>query len=165
MMNVEDHPIWSTCRGISLGWEVVGVVGFRSKCLDYVEQAWIDMRPKSIKNAKNQQSPYIVTKKSYKPMELYFFVAVKFCRKCYRDFLERLNFEFTSYRRRLARTELDSRFHLSTECPSDQLIVLHRELSFSNSNPKYLFFYCDPLVREGEKTQLADGRELTNVFL
>lgn len=81
--------------------------------------------------------------------------------KMYGNFLEKLNFEFTSYvGGDSPRTKLDSRVYTSTEYPSDQIIVLHNELSFSNTYPRYLFFYCGIPAREGGETPLADGRKL-----
>ena len=83
----------------------------------------------------------------------------------YNNFLERLNFEFTSYvGGDSPRTKLNQRIYTSTEYPADQSIVLHNELSFSNTYPKYLFFYCEVSPDEGGETPLADTRRLYNLL-
>jgi len=47
----EQHSLWPTFKQVPGGWTVVfgadGQAG-RQECLDYVEQNWTDMRPKSL---------------------------------------------------------------------------------------------------------------------
>ena len=48
-------PIWPTCKEIPPGWNGVDKVGPKQECLDYVKEVWVDMRPKSLKDAENQR--------------------------------------------------------------------------------------------------------------
>jgi MbtH protein len=45
----EQHSIWPTDRDIPAGWHAVGTSGTKSKCLAYIDQAWTDMRPLSLR--------------------------------------------------------------------------------------------------------------------
>ena len=46
----EQFSIWPAEREIPNGWRPTGPVdASRSECLDYIEEAWTDMRPKSIR--------------------------------------------------------------------------------------------------------------------
>jgi uncharacterized protein YbdZ (MbtH family) len=53
LVNDEDqHSLWPTFKQVPGGWRVVyGADGHTSRqaCLDYVEQNWTDMRPKSLR--------------------------------------------------------------------------------------------------------------------
>lgn len=56
VINIEDqYSIWPTCKEIPPGWSDVGKVGPKQECLDYVKEVWVDMRPKSLKDAENQR--------------------------------------------------------------------------------------------------------------
>ena len=45
----EQHSLWPTFAEIPAGWRVVyGEVG-RAACLEYIEQNWADIRPKSLR--------------------------------------------------------------------------------------------------------------------
>lgn len=56
VMNLEEqYSIWPDCRDIPLGWDAVGEMGSKQECLDYIKQVWLDMRPKSLKDAENQK--------------------------------------------------------------------------------------------------------------
>jgi MbtH protein len=56
VISVEDqYSIWPTCKEIPLGWNDAGKVGSKQECLDYIKEVWIDMRPKSLKDAINQK--------------------------------------------------------------------------------------------------------------
>ena len=49
----EQHSLWPTFKQVPAGWAVVfGADGqaARQECLDYVEQNWTDMRPKSLRD-------------------------------------------------------------------------------------------------------------------
>lgn len=49
LVNAEgQYSLWPTFREIPAGWEAVGPRGKRQECLDYIEEAWTDMRPKSL---------------------------------------------------------------------------------------------------------------------
>ena len=41
----ERYSIWPADRDIPLGWHDVGKSGSKQECLDYIEVAWLDMRP------------------------------------------------------------------------------------------------------------------------
>jgi len=50
----EQYSLWPTFADVPAGWRVVygGDQGAaRSACLDYVEQHWSDLRPKSLRDA------------------------------------------------------------------------------------------------------------------
>lgn len=89
------------------------------------------------------------------------FRGSKIIPEIYYNLLEELNFEFTTYvGGDSPRTKLSSKVYTSTEYPSDQEIILHNELSFSNTYPRYLFFYCALPAKAGGETPLADARIL-----
>lgn len=43
-----QHSLWPTFREIPAGWVAVGPRGKRKECLDWIEDNWTDMRPKSL---------------------------------------------------------------------------------------------------------------------
>ncbi|WP_433236112.1 MbtH family protein [Streptosporangium sp. CA-135522] len=45
----EQHSIWPAGRGIPAGWRAVGPTGPKAQCLAYIDQAWTDMRPLSLR--------------------------------------------------------------------------------------------------------------------
>ncbi len=50
--NDEDqYSIWLVELEIPDGWEIVGDAGSRSDCLQWIEEHWTDMRPKSLRQA------------------------------------------------------------------------------------------------------------------
>ena len=56
----EQYSIWPADRENPLGWSDVGRSGPKAECLAYIEEVWTDMRPKSMRNAlqnQNQQPP------------------------------------------------------------------------------------------------------------
>jgi len=53
----EQYSIWPTCKGTPPGWSGVGKIGPKQECLDYIKEVWVDMRPKSLKDAENQVKP------------------------------------------------------------------------------------------------------------
>jgi MbtH protein len=49
LMNDEgQYSLWPTFRDVPSGWTAVGAQRSRKECLDYIEQHWTDMRPKSL---------------------------------------------------------------------------------------------------------------------
>ncbi|MET0135171.1 MAG: MbtH family protein [Kibdelosporangium sp.] len=46
-----QHSLWPDFADVPAGWTVVHGPESRQSCLDYVEQNWTDMRPKSLINA------------------------------------------------------------------------------------------------------------------
>jgi MbtH protein len=49
----EQHCIWPAALDRPEGWIVVHARDTREACLDYVEQYWTDMRPRSLVRAMN----------------------------------------------------------------------------------------------------------------
>jgi MbtH protein len=45
----EQYSIWPAARTAPLGWREVGESGSKEYCLEYVKQAWTDMRPLSLR--------------------------------------------------------------------------------------------------------------------
>lgn len=43
-----QHSLWPTFADVPQGWSVVHGEADRQSCLDYVEENWTDMRPKSL---------------------------------------------------------------------------------------------------------------------
>lgn len=49
LVNHEDqHSLWPQFASVPAGWQVRFGPGTRQACLDYVEQNWTDMRPRSL---------------------------------------------------------------------------------------------------------------------
>ncbi|MEV6350169.1 MbtH family protein [Actinoplanes sp. NPDC051851] len=49
LVNEEDqHSLWPSFADVPVGWRVVFGKDTRKACLDYVEENWTDMRPKSL---------------------------------------------------------------------------------------------------------------------
>ncbi|MEM6846625.1 MAG: MbtH family protein [Pseudomonadota bacterium] len=47
----EQHSLWPTFKDIPPGWRQVGPVGKKEVCLAYVEEAWPDITPLSVRKA------------------------------------------------------------------------------------------------------------------
>ncbi|WP_416963491.1 MbtH family protein [Streptomyces sp. Agncl-13] len=47
----EQHSLWPTFAEVPDGWRVVFGEDGRKECLDYVEENWKDLRPKSLQDA------------------------------------------------------------------------------------------------------------------
>lgn len=47
----EQHSLWPAFTDIPPGWHAVYGEASRAACLDYVEQHWPDMRPKSLRDS------------------------------------------------------------------------------------------------------------------
>ena len=45
----EQHSLWPTFSDVPAGWRVVYGEADRGACLDYIDQNWIDIRPKSLR--------------------------------------------------------------------------------------------------------------------
>lgn len=45
----EQHSIWPTFAAVPEGWTVAFGEHSRQDCLRYVEEAWTDMRPRSLR--------------------------------------------------------------------------------------------------------------------
>ncbi len=52
LVNDEDQrSLWPTFAETPAGWRVVYGEASRAECLDYVEQNWTDIRPKSLRES------------------------------------------------------------------------------------------------------------------
>src|ERR1700759_1222008 len=43
-----QYSLWPAHLDIPMGWDPTGPRGARQKCLDWIDQNWTDMRPKSV---------------------------------------------------------------------------------------------------------------------
>jgi uncharacterized protein YbdZ (MbtH family) len=43
-----QYSLWPVFCDVPAGWTIVGPRGKRQECLDYIEQTWTDMRPRSL---------------------------------------------------------------------------------------------------------------------
>jgi MbtH protein len=50
----EQYSIWPAHRENAQGWRDVGKQGQKQECLDYVAEAWTDMRPLSLRKQMEQ---------------------------------------------------------------------------------------------------------------
>lgn len=46
----EQHSLWPTFAEVPAGWRVVHGEAGRAECLDFIEQNWPDIRPKSLRD-------------------------------------------------------------------------------------------------------------------
>lgn len=47
----EQHSLWPIFATVPQGWQIVYGAAPRQSCLDYVEEHWTDMRPKTLQDA------------------------------------------------------------------------------------------------------------------
>lgn len=52
-----QHSLWPASITVPDGWTIVHPEDTRQPCLDYIERSWIDMRPKSLIDAMNNDTP------------------------------------------------------------------------------------------------------------
>ena len=50
----EQYSLWFAWKKIPLGWKQVGPTGYKQVCLNYIEEVWTDMRPKSLRDEMNK---------------------------------------------------------------------------------------------------------------
>ena len=52
VVNDEDqHSLWPAFAEVPAGWRVAFGADVKAKCLEYVEQNWTDLRPRSLREA------------------------------------------------------------------------------------------------------------------
>jgi MbtH protein len=51
-----QHSLWPSFADVPAGWSVVHPEDTRSACLDYINENWTDMRPKSLIRAMGEES-------------------------------------------------------------------------------------------------------------
>lgn len=44
-----QYSIWDAARENPAGWHDCGIAGSKQQCLDYVDEVWTDMRPRSLR--------------------------------------------------------------------------------------------------------------------
>ncbi|MFG2622720.1 MbtH family protein [Streptomyces sp. NPDC048507] len=47
----EQHSLWPAFAAVPEGWRPVFGEASRAECLDYVEQHWTDLRPRTLREA------------------------------------------------------------------------------------------------------------------
>ncbi|MEU2258445.1 MbtH family protein [Nocardia xishanensis] len=47
----EQHSLWPAFAEVPAGWRIVFGEDSRAACVEYVEESWTDMRPKSLRDA------------------------------------------------------------------------------------------------------------------
>jgi MbtH protein len=47
----EQYSIWPADKPDPLGWRDINRVGTSTECLDYIQQAWPDIRPLSVRSS------------------------------------------------------------------------------------------------------------------
>ena len=56
LVNDENqHSLWPAFADVPAGWRIVLGDATRQACLEYIEQNWTDMRPKSLVEAMERQ--------------------------------------------------------------------------------------------------------------
>lgn len=45
----EQYSVWPADRDLPAGWRGLAVRGTRDECLDYIEENWTDIRPRSLR--------------------------------------------------------------------------------------------------------------------
>jgi len=79
----------------------------------------------------------------------------------FEQFARTLSPQLLDYQERAApRTEVSNNIYTSTEYPSDQMIPLHHEKSYSHSWPTKIWFYCRQPAQQGGRTPIADDRQV-----
>lgn len=46
----EQHSLWPAFAAVPAGWRVVFGEASRGRCLEYIEQNWTDIRPKTLRD-------------------------------------------------------------------------------------------------------------------
>lgn len=52
----EQYSIWPADRENALGWRDEGKTGTKQECLDYINEVWTDMRPKSLREKMDKKN-------------------------------------------------------------------------------------------------------------
>ena len=52
----EQYSIWPADRENALGWRDEGKTGSKQECLDYINEVWTDMRPKSLREKMDKKN-------------------------------------------------------------------------------------------------------------
>ena len=57
MNHEEQYSIWPADRENPLGWKNAGKSGSKQECLEYIKEAWTDMRPLSLRKKMAESAP------------------------------------------------------------------------------------------------------------
>lgn len=49
MNDEEQYSIWPAYLDLAPGWKPVGVRGKKTECMQYIDQHWTDLRPRSLR--------------------------------------------------------------------------------------------------------------------
>jgi len=52
----EQYSLWPDYKTVPGGWRDTGVAGSRAECLQYIENVWVDMRPRSLRDFMQDQA-------------------------------------------------------------------------------------------------------------
>lgn len=47
----EQYSLWPSANAVPAGWRLAGFSGDRQACMAFVDEAWTDMRPRSLRIA------------------------------------------------------------------------------------------------------------------
>lgn len=47
----EQYSLWPSLQPVPAGWSAIGITGSKAECLAYIDAHWVDMRPKSLRQA------------------------------------------------------------------------------------------------------------------
>ncbi|MGW5054168.1 MbtH family protein [Actinokineospora sp. NPDC004072] len=47
----EQYSVWAADRPLPAGWRSTGFTGDQAACLAHIDQVWVDMRPRSVREA------------------------------------------------------------------------------------------------------------------
>ena len=50
----EQYSIWPEHKDVPAGWRPVGVTGSKDDCLRHIDEVWLDMRPRSLREWMSQ---------------------------------------------------------------------------------------------------------------
>lgn len=51
----EQYSVWWSDRANPPGWQDEGTEGTRQECLDHIDRVWTDMRPRSVRTAREDR--------------------------------------------------------------------------------------------------------------
>ena len=52
VLNIEDqYSIWPVDRDLPMGWREAGRSGTKAECLQFIDEVWTDMRPRSLRTS------------------------------------------------------------------------------------------------------------------
>jgi MbtH protein len=52
----EQYSLWPASHEVPAGWRSAGKEGGKQECMDYVDEVWTDMRPRSLRERMDAQN-------------------------------------------------------------------------------------------------------------